>query len=167
MKWSSFIILSLIAMICQSIARDLAIYSIWPDCMFILAVHYALWGPWPDAAIAAWILGMLLGTQTLDPLGLHAFCYGVAAWGIMKMRQVVFREHALTQFVTALFFTLLVQFMVGSFKWWRGSNDLTLTQMLWTALFTAVLTPFLHWPLLRLGRWTGLRAVQRAAGHRR
>ena len=170
MKWPPFLILAVIALVCQTtVAPALAIHAIWPDWMFILAVYYALWAPWPEAAIAAWCLGLLFGTQTLDPLGLHAFCYGAAAWGIVRVRQVVFREHAITQFAVTLLFAMGVQLAVATFRWWRNAHEPSwiegLTPAFFTALYTAAVAPFLHWALLHTG-WTGLRTGKKA-GYRR
>ena len=56
MKWISFAILAVLTSVLQTtlVAHTLAIGEIRPDWMFILAVHYALHGKWPDVAIAAW-----------------------------------------------------------------------------------------------------------------
>lgn len=160
-------------MVCQTtIAPDLmAIHAIWPDWMFILAVFYALWAPWPEAAIAAWCLGLLFGTQTQSspPIGMHAFCYGAAAWGIVRVRQVVYRDYAITQFVITLLSAMGVQLAVGMFLWWRSGRELSLTGILatafFTALYTATIAPFLHWVLLQTG-WTGLKTGKKASRYR-
>src|SRR5688500_10460745 len=138
MKWLPFITLSLTAMVAQTIARELAVFSIWPDCIFILAVHYALWAPWPDAAIAPLILGLLLGTGSTEQLGLHAFCYGAAAWGIVQIRQVLFRDHVVTQFVITLLSAFCVQLMVWLLRYWSGLEWPGWKGIVAPAFFTAV-----------------------------
>jgi rod shape-determining protein MreD len=166
MKWLSFAILAVLTVVLQTtVVQKMAIQSIWPDWMFVLAAYYALWGPWPEAAIAAWILGLLVDLQSLDRIGLHAFTYGAAAWGIMRLRQVVFRDHPLTQITLTLAFTLGVQLVVGLYRQWGPGMEVSTTAWWWPALFTAVYTaacaPYLHWLLIRLNRWTGLRASRR------
>jgi rod shape-determining protein MreD len=166
MKWGPFVILTLIALVLQTtVVRETAIHGIFPDLLFVLAVHYALWGPWPDAAIGAWILGLVFGTQTLDPLGLHAVLYGAAAWTIIRMRQVVFREYAITQFLVTLVFSLAIQLLVLLYRRWTNPERLGWSDIWWPALFTAfytaALAPYLHWGLSRLSRWTGLRPAQK------
>ena len=73
MRWFSFAILAVIALVLQTtvvprmgiqFTRPDLVQSIRPDLVFILAVHYALWGPWPDAAIGAWILGFIASLQS-------------------------------------------------------------------------------------------------------
>jgi rod shape-determining protein MreD len=171
MRWFPFAILTLVATVLQTtVVPRVGIGGVGPDLLFLLAVHYALWGPWPDAGIAAWILGFIFGTQTDAPLGLHAFCYGAAAWGIVRMRQVVFREHPVTQFLISLAFTFLVQIAVWTLLHWLSTVRLGFGGVLGvcfvTAVYTAVCAPFVHAGLHRVGRWTGLRAVSRSAGNR-
>jgi rod shape-determining protein MreD len=162
MKWLPFTVLAVVALVCQTtIVQSMAIHSIWPDWMFVLAVHYALWGPWPDAAIAGWVLGLMVGVSSGDRIGLHAFAFGAAAWAIIHIRHVLFRDHAITQLVVTLVFAFAVQLLVGGYRWWGAGSGAT--SIWWPAFFTAVYTaawaPYLHWPLLRLARWTGLRSA--------
>ena len=168
MKWVPFGILALVVIVCQTtVVQAMAIDSIWPEWTFVLAVHYALWGPWPDAAIAAWLLGLVVDLQTSGPtpIGLHAFCYGAAAWMIVRVRQVVFRDHPVTHVLTTLVFAFGVQLLISMYHWWRapgarGADGLWSTAF-FIALYTALWAPVLHWPLIRLGRWTGLRPARR------
>ena len=124
MRWSSFAILAVVALVLQTSAiPKMEIQSVRPDLMFILAVHYALWGPWPDAAIAAWVLGLVAGTQSADRSGVHAFAFGLAAWAMMRMRQILFRDHAMTQLLITLVFTFLIQVLIGLYRRWGASSS--------------------------------------------
>ena len=161
MKWTPFVILAGVTVVLQMSATPyLEIQSIRPDLMFILAAHYALWGPWPDAAIAAWILGLVADMQSLDRLGVHAFSFGLAAWAIMRVRMVVFRDHAATQIVITLLFTVLIQIGVALYRRWGGSGSggSILWPAILTGFYTAMCAPYLHWLLIRMSRWTGLKA---------
>ncbi len=163
MKWFSFSVLAVVAVILQtSVTPLLQIQSIRPDLMFALAVFYALWGPWPDAAIAGWILGLVVDLQSVDRVGVHALCFGCAAWAIMRIRQIVFRDHAITQILVTLLFTMLVQVMVGWYNRWGSDSegDAILWPALMTGTYTAICAPYVHWTLMRLGRWTGLRPTR-------
>ncbi len=160
LRWLSFSILAAVTLVLQTAAIPrLEIQSVRPDLMFILAVHYALWGPWPDAAIAAWVLGLLTGLESLDQIGAHAFCFGLAAWAIIKVRQVVFRDHAVTQFLITFVFTVLVEVAVNLYRRWGvpSVDGGVLWPAVLTAAYTAACAPYLHWLLIRLSRWTGLR----------
>lgn len=167
MNWFPFAILALAATVVQTtLVPYVRVGAAGPDVMFLLAVHYALWGPWPDVGIAAWILGLVFGTQSDEPVGLHAFCYGAAAWGIVRLRQVVFRDHPVAQFLIALLFTFLVQAAAWLALHWLASVRLggweVFKACVLVALYTAVCAPFLHAALHRLSRWTGLRSAVRA-----
>ncbi len=163
MRWIPFSILAVLGIVLQTkVAPYLAIGSVWPDLMFLLVVHYALWGPWPEAAIGAWILGLLVDLNSTGRIGLFAFAYGGAAWGIMRVRQAVFRDHPMTQIVVTAAFALLVQMIAAIYlRYLHGAIEGLWWRALWTALFTAGLAPYVHWLLLRMGRWTGLKP-----GHR-
>jgi rod shape-determining protein MreD len=159
-RWFPFAILAAVAIVLQtSLVPYIEIQAVRPDLMFILAAHYAMWGPWPDAAIAAWILGLLPGLFSIEHnVGVHAFCFGLAAWAIMRVRQIVFRDHAITQLLITLVFTVLIQLLIGWYRRWGAPGD---GGVVWPAIMTGVYTaacaPYLHWLLIRLGRWTGLR----------
>ncbi|MBP7936309.1 MAG: rod shape-determining protein MreD [Phycisphaerae bacterium] len=171
MRWLPFTILAVLALVLQTtVAQWVHIYSrdIWPNCMFILAVHYALWGPWPDAAIAAWILGFAVDLQTISSgggVGLYAFSFGGSAWIIMRIRHAFVRDHALTQVLVTLTFTLLIELLVGAYRqrgaWSRDGAAAVWWPAMGRAVYTSALAPYLHWPLVKLGRWTGLKPQTR------
>jgi rod shape-determining protein MreD len=172
MKWTAFAILAVVTLVLQTtVIPAMAIHSIRPDWMLILAVHYALWGPLQNAAIAAWILGLLVGLESTAPdrIALYALGYGAAAWGILRVRQALFRDHPLTQVVVTFLACLLVQLLAGLYRWWAigsGYNQSVLWPAVFTSLYTAAWAPYLHWALLRLNRWTGLRQSHNVAGYR-
>jgi rod shape-determining protein MreD len=167
MRWVPFAILALVTIVFQTtIVPMTAVRSVWPEWTFILAVHYALWGPWPDAAIAAWLLGLLVDLQSAppDPIGLHAFCYGACAWAIIRIRSALFRDHPVTHGVVTLVFAFAMQLVIGLYRSWRlseeGGYEGWVLPAFLTALYTAVWAPLLCWPLIRMGRWTGLRPAR-------
>lgn len=163
MKWFPFAILTATAIVLQTSATPLVqIQSIRPDLMFLLAVFYALWGPWPDGAIAAWILGLIVDLESHDRIGLHALIFGVAAWAMIRIRQIVFRDHAITQILVTLVFTALVHVAGGLYNGWgsESAGNGYLWPALMTGIYTAICAPYFHWVLMRLGRWTGLRPTR-------
>jgi len=167
MKWRAFIILAIVMIVCQTtIVPAMAIYSVRPNWMFVLAVHYALWGPWPDAAIGAWLLGLMIDLQTVSQaghVGLYAFLFGGSAWAILRIRQVFFRDHALTQLLVTGIFALLIELVVEVYRQWgaEASTASIFMPALFTALYTAAWAPYLHWLLNRLKRWTGLNTASK------
>lgn len=174
MKWLPFGILAVVGIVCQTtIVPYLRVRGVGPDWMFVLAVYYALWGPWPEAAIGAWILGVVTDLESTgmagSRIGLHAFCYGAAAWGIIRTRQAVMRGHWLAQVFIALVFGLGVEVVVRLYQHW-SAPQLSLAEAGWGAILSAVYTaacaPFLLWGLTRLSRLTGLK-VDRQPWRRR
>ena len=165
MKWSTFIVLGAVTLICQTtIAHVITIYSIRPNWMFVLAVHYALWGPWPEAAIGAWFLGLAVDVQTMSAggrIGLYAFSFGAAAWLIIRIRAVFWREHPLTQLSLTFVFALAIEMAADLYRHRVDLGATPTSSLFWptffAAVYTAAFTPYMHWALIRLWRWTGLR----------
>ena len=122
------------------------------------------------AAVAGMMVPLALGTQTSDPMGLHAFCYGAATWAIVRLRQLTVREHPATQLLITFAFTFLVQVTIWIALRWLAAPRIGWMSMIGAALVTAAYTgicaPALHWMLHRLHRWTGLRNTSRAQSFR-
>ncbi len=174
MKWVPFAILAVVVVVCQTtfVQTLMVIRATWPQWVIILAVHYALWGPSPDAAIAAWILGLIVDLQTASPhpVGLYAFSYGLAAWIIIRIRQVLFRDHPVTHAIVTLAFAFSIQVVAGLYFWWKHRIPIN-TEDFWRPAFffagyTAVWAPCLHWVLIRFQRWTGLGPMRRRVAYR-
>ena len=170
MKWTAFGILAAATLVLQTtVGPVVAIQSVRPNWMIVLAVFYALWGPWPDAAIAAWLLGLAVDLQSAASgggrIGLYAICFGAAAWAMMRIRSAFFRDHAVTQFVMTAVFALAVELLVEAVRWWTLRGAYPERQAGWfaffTALYTAAWAPYMHWLLLRFHRWTGLKPAHR------
>lgn len=170
MKWLPFAILAVVGIVCQTTLVPLMRIrgDIGPDWMFILAVYYALWGPWPEAAVAAWILGVVTDLHSTSMpggrIGLHAFCYGAAAWGIIRTRQAVMRGHWLAQVFITLIFALGVEVAVRLYQHWAaalpGIGGASWSAIL-SAAYTAACAPILLAGLMRLRRLTGMKIESR------
>lgn len=166
MKWPAFVILALIALVLQTtVAPRLALRGVMPDLVFILIVHYAMWGPWPEVGIAAWIAGLAVSTQTQDAPGVHSLAYGAAAWAIVRVRQAVFRDHVATQMVLTFVTAAGVALVLQLHRQWSSSMALgwgeVASATVLTAIYSALVAPYVHWLLNRLGRVTNLRPAKR------
>jgi len=172
-RWPSFLLLAVLGIAFQTvIAPSLEINHIRPDWMFVLAVHYALHAPWADGLLAAWVLGLLVDLSTQERLGLFAFSYGLAALGIVQIRDLVFRDHPLTHVVVTLVFGGVAQAVIGIYRWVvHGSPTSPGPSIAWDALFTALYTaawaPYMHWALLKCRRFLGLVQPRRVGRARR
>lgn len=163
MRWLPFAILAGLTLVIQttSLGRQVAINSIWPEWTFILLVHYALWGPRVEVAVAGCLLGLSVDLLGSDRVGLHAFCYGLTAWAIGRIREVLFRDHPATHLVMTLVFAAVVQALTGCYRWWRLGGEPEFAALMWTAAYTALWAPVVHWPLQRMRHWTGLTSRHR------
>lgn len=166
MRWLTFSILAAGCLVLQtSLGPTLTLWGVRPEWMFVLGVFYALLGPYPDACIAAWILGLLTDLASAnDHIGLYAFAYGGAAWLICRVRELIFREHWLAHTILTLFAGFLVQAVVALYRTWRAPPALGAEPGVWTyavltCLYTAFWAPYFHWLLTRLRRATGFRTA--------
>jgi rod shape-determining protein MreD len=135
--------------------------------MLILAVYYALWAPWPDGALAGLALGFVVDLFSLsDPgrIGLHAFCFGAASWGIIKIRTMLVRSHPIAQVLLTMVFGAAVHMAVALYYRWAGPDRplaASLGLALLTAAYTAILAPLLLWLLVKLHWVTGVKVGAR------
>ena len=164
MRWLPFLILAVLGIVCQTtLVPWIRISGSGPDVLFLLAVYYALWGPWPDAALAGLALGFFLDLYTLGQpgrIGLHAFCFGGAAWGIIQVRQMVVRTHPVAQILVTLFFGAAVECAAALYYIWASPDRTTVAGLAWaglSALYTAALSPLVLWVLSRFNKLTGLK----------
>lgn len=176
MRWLTFAILAGISIVLQTaLAPYVELSGIRPDWVFVLATFYALLGPWPDACIAAWILGLLVDLSSADSgtgyghIGLFAFSFGGAAWLILQVRDLIFPEHWLSHTILTLLSALVVQAAVAIYRTITLPPGAAPATGVWTcailtAAYTAFFAPYFHWILSRLHRATGLRTP--ASRHR-
>ncbi len=173
MRWPSFLVVAVLGIALQTVvAPCLEINHIRPDWMFVVAVHYALQAPWADGLIAAWLLGLLVDLSTQERLGLFAFSYGLAALGIVQIRDLVFRDHPFTHVAVTLLFGGVVQTVVGIYRLVvHGSPTSYGASIAWdgvfTALYTAAWAPYMHWSLLKCRKFLGLLPPYRLGRYRR
>lgn len=168
MRWLTFALLAGVCLVLQTaLAPHLELAGIRPDWMFVLAVFYAMLGPWPEGCIAAWVLGLLVdlasaGGAGYGHIGLFAFTFGGTAWLILQVRDLIFREHWLAHTVLTFLGALAVQCVVAAYRGVTVPPGPSPERGVWsyavlTALYTAFWAPYLHWILMRLRRATGLR----------
>lgn len=104
---------------------------------------------------AAWLIGLLKDAGSSCPLGLHALLFLAAGWGVLQVRQILFREYALTQLGVAFVSACGVNLAVALFTSVTAGGvplGTLLGKTLLSALLTAALTPFLLLTLLQ-ARW--------------
>jgi rod shape-determining protein MreD len=171
MRWISFVILLLFVTVLQaSVAPFVAVHTIRPDLMIILAVHYALAARGSDAVLAAYFIGLAIDLTSLGfagdaNVGLHALAFGLIATAIVKLRDLTFRESVVTQFLFTFAAKLLLSLMIGVYllyvlKLEFGWREI-ITVGAYTAAYTAVLAPYGYWFLRGLRRPLGIGTTHR------
>ncbi len=171
MRWISFVILLLFVTVLQaSVAPFLAVHTIRPDLMIILAVHYALAARTNDAVLAAYFVGLAIDLTSLGfagdaNVGLHALSFGLIAFAIVKLRDLTFRESVVTQFLFTFAAKLLLSLMTGIYlscvlDLGSGWREILVTGA-YTAAYTAVLAPYGYWFMRSLRRPLGIGTTHR------
>ncbi len=166
MHWIAFAILLYIVTVLQTtVAPFIAVHTIRPDLMVIVAVHYALLARAHDALIACWLAGLAidltgLSYQTHSNVGVHAFSLGLLALVIVNVRELTFRESAVTQLVLTFAAKLALAMLVGLHGLWAigawDRLDEIVSMAVWAAVYTAILAPYGHWILRRLRTVLGI-----------
>jgi len=105
--------------------------------------------------LCAWIAGLVKDLGSAGPMGLHALLFLGAGWVVLQVRQVLFREAALTQVAVAFVATCWVNAASALFvSATAGGIPLGVIagKTLVAALLTAALTPAMLF-LLSRARW--------------
>lgn len=168
MRWVAFAILLYVAVALQSAAAPfVAVNSIRPDLMVVIAVHYALAARVYDALLACWFIGLVIDLSGISyrdraNVGLHALALGLLAIPIVKMRSFIFRDSVLTQLVFTFLAKLALDLVVGIHMMWAigdwGRWGEVASRAIYAAIYTAVLAPYGHWFLRRFRGALGIGA---------
>ena len=170
MNWVGFAVLAyLVTVIQTSVAPFLAVHTIRPDFMVIVAVFFGLYARPADAMLGCWIIGLLIDLCSLSHpvranVGLHALVLGLLGLFMAKTRGVTFREgmvsHLIYTFVVCFLLTLTVRIHTT----WdvRSASGLGRHSAVafYTAIYTALLAPYVHFLLRRLRSVLGLHIGQ-------
>jgi rod shape-determining protein MreD len=173
MRWIGFIILIVLAAVIQSTVLSwIRIHRIGPDLLFLVAVYYLLQASPAEALLAAWAAGLTLDLFSDVRVGTFALSFGLVGLAVIRMREMLFKDHPLTQLVVVLIGCELSQVLARainallepSLQW--GLADVLLGA-LYTALYTAILAPYVLWLLDRFRGPLGLKPADRLRRRRR
>jgi rod shape-determining protein MreD len=169
MHWIALVILVYVVTALQSAAVPfIAVNTIRPDLMVIVAVHYALVARTYDALLACWLIGLAIDLSGISyqhhgNVGVCALSLGLIAVPIVKLRSFIFRDSVLTQ----LFFTFAAKFaldflvglhMMHSIGDWSRMREVVVKGV-YAAIYTAVLAPYGNWFLKRMRGALGIGAT--------
>ncbi len=171
MRWIIFAILLYLMLALQgAVAPFLALHSVWPDFLVITAVYFALMAKPADAMLACWIVGLLMDLASLSysnhsNVGIHAVSLGLIAVGIIKVRDLFFRESVWSQLFFTFITKLLLAALVGLHMLYvTGALDRygeVLTKGVYEAIYTAALAPYGQWLLRQFRGPLGITTVER------
>lgn len=170
MKWVFFLIVLYVFVVMQTALMPfVALHSIRPDLVILLAVHVALAAPLPDALLAAAVAGLSvdlcgLGFGDRANVGIHALAFGLTALLIVRIRGVIFRDNAATYFVMTFAATTLIHLLVGLHMLFVAGQMARMWTIavtcIYTAAYTAFVSPYAHWFLRRTRAMLGIGPVR-------
>ncbi len=162
MRWLTFLILMVIALILQSaLAPRVELLGARPDWLLVLVVFFAMHASPRDALLGAWLTGGCADLLTIERFGVLALSYGLAAMLVLSIREYIFRGYGWPQFVVTLGACLFLRMMWAVYDHAvydpAGSllAELTIGAFL-ASLYTAVWAPPLNRVLLPWWRGLGL-----------
>lgn len=139
----------------------MAVGPFGPDFLALLTVFVALYATSTlDAMLAAWVMGLLLDLTTAggggvaSRVGPMAIGYALSAGLIVRLREAIFRERAMTQMIVAGLFCILTHGFWITVQAIGAGEGMTWAiyfrqwgQVLLSALYTALLMPLAHFVL--------------------
>jgi rod shape-determining protein MreD len=118
MRWASYFILGyLIIGVQLGMGAHAQYHGAGPNLGLLVVVFISLNAPFDEAFLGSFLLGAVQDLVTLEPMGLHAFSYGLVALLVSRLGQVAYREHPLTQFFMALAGGLVTGFLLWIHAW--------------------------------------------------
>jgi rod shape-determining protein MreD len=159
LRWPVFAIVLYVLVVLQTgLMPFVRISSVEPDLLALFAVHLLLAAPPVDALIAVWIIGFVADLNGMafgswGNVGVHALIYGLTGLLVARIRDPMTREHRVTYFAIVFGFTGLVHLLAGlhmlmvthQMSRWTEA----LASALGAAVYTALLSPYAQWLLLR------------------
>lgn len=159
MKELFYILLVIICLGLQvAVVEELRIAEAGPNLLFIVALYAALFAPKRAAVAAAAAAGLGLDIFSSGRFGMYALLFGLMAAALVPLREKTYKEHFLSQAALALF--CLGAIGTAAAIWMKAmypSAELggMLAAAALTALWTAIVAPFVLAALVRLNRILG------------
>jgi len=165
MRWLSFTFLVLALVVIQvSICQPLALGSkrITPDLLLVVVVVLAFWpGGEDDVLVACWVLGLMKDLLSSAPLGSYAFSFGLLALLIRQLREMIYGDRLLPMMLVTVLGSFGVEQMVYLLSGFKGIDfgghyrELS-KMMVFSALLSALVMPYINWLLQKINRRLGL-----------
>ena len=164
MRWFPVLVLAYVAIGIQAgVSGEVRVHGFGPNLGLLVIVFIALNAPRESALLACVLVGGMQDLATQQAPGLFALSFGLVGWLIVGMQNVVYREHPLTH--TTL--VLIGGIISGMVIWIHGRVVVpreSITLLLGTAIYTAILAAPALWALQRSRRAFGMRMQRRGRG---
>ncbi len=103
MRWFAYFILAYAALALQiGLGPYVSYREAKPNLVLLAAVFIGMNARREPALIGCLLMGLMQDLLTAQPLGSHAFAYGLVGLFVVGTQQVVYRDHPLTHFALAL-----------------------------------------------------------------
>ncbi|MCP4710158.1 MAG: rod shape-determining protein MreD [Planctomycetes bacterium] len=165
MRWLSFTFLMLALVliqvgVCQPFA--LGLKRITPDLLVVLVVVLAFWpGGEDEVLVACWVLGLMKDLISAAPFGCYAFSFGLLAMLIRQLREMIYGDRLLPMMLVTVLGSFGVEqtvYMLSHFKGidFGGQYRELSKMMLFSAMLSALLLPYINWLVQKIHRRLGL-----------
>ena len=162
MRWLTLVILgSLIVVVQTSVVPRFEVWGARPDLLLVLVVFVAMHARKPDAAVGAWVLGMIADLMSIERPGFLALSYMLVSILVASSRNYFFRYRSLTQLLVTFAACFVVQtvwlvyrrllYPTGT-SWWADFGVFVVLSAIYTGLFA----PLSHQALLLMSKALGI-----------
>ena len=160
MRWIVFAVLLYAAVVLQTALMPFAeLHGVRPDLPALLATFVALTAPGADALLAAFVTGIVVDLCDSSfaggraNVGVNALAYTLVMGLLVRLRRLMFREHASTFFIVSGLSTASIHALAAVHAAWATDTLRELPSgLLWpcfAALYTALVSPYAFWLLRR------------------
>jgi len=171
MRWPVYFILAYFAVAIQiGIGGHFRIWGATPNLVMIAVVFIAIHAPRDAALLGCFALGIMQDLTTAEPsrLGLYGLAYGIYALMIGGFGTPTVRGNAVMHIVLTLVCGLVTALVVLLHGWLPFAHGIRMPVgvMLWSALYTALVSPIVLVPLNRLRKAFAFEQPRRRLGVR-
>ena len=141
MRWPTVLLLAYFAIGVQlGLGEYLRVGNARPDLVLLAVIFIAIHAPRESALLACFAIGLMQDLVTISPIGLYALSYALVGMMVVSTQELVYRAHPITHVTLGFVGTLLWSAVVLIHGWIRGPR-LAVTDLLATALYTAIAAP--------------------------
>jgi rod shape-determining protein MreD len=164
MRWFPVLFLAYVAIGIQAgISGEVRVHGFGPNLGLLVIVFVALGAPREQALLACVLIGGMQDLATQQAPGLYALSYGLVAYLVVGLQNVVYRQHPLTHATLVLLGGMISALVI----WLHGRivpPRVSIVLLLGTAIYTAMLAAPALWALQRSRRVFGMHAMRRGRG---